>query len=205
MHASWFLAAATALNRAGPQAGPGSCSRRAALGFAGLACTAAGRPQPAHAAPFEWTFLYNGGPPSAPKQRSLPASELAAILERDLAKRKYILTGDLTPSIFSDDCRFVDPNNAVDGLAKYQQALSLLFKPELSALEDVKVSVGEGRTITADYTASGELKLPWRPRIAPWRGHITWTLGADGLIVSQVDVWNITRWDAIRQTFSPGG
>ena len=173
------------------------------MGFAGLACSAVSRPQPAHAAPFEWTFLYNSGPPPAPKQRSLPPSELAAILERDLRQNKYILTGDLTPSIFADDCRFVDPNNAVNGLAKYQQALSLLFNPELSALEDVQVSVGEGRTIVADYTATGELKLPWRPRIAPWRGHITWTLGDDGLIASQVDVWNITRWDAIRQTFTP--
>ena len=204
MHASWLLAAATALNGAGPQAGPRSCSRRAAVGFAGLACAATSRPRPADAAPFEWGFLYKAGPPSAPKQRSLPPSELASILQRDLAEKKYILTGDLTPSIFADDCRFVDPNNAVDGLAKYQQALSLLFKPELSALEDVQVSVGEGRTIVADYTATGELKLPWHPRIAPWRGHITWTLGTDGLIASQVDVWNITRWDAIRQTFTPG-
>ena len=42
---------------------------------------------------------------------------------------KYILTGNLTSEIFADDCRFVDPNNAVEGLAKYRQALALLFDP----------------------------------------------------------------------------
>ena len=55
-----------------------------------------------------------------------------------------------------------------------------------------------------DYVASGVLKLPWRPRIAPWSGHITYTLDADGLVASQVDMWNITRIDALRQTFTPG-
>ena len=48
--------------------------------------------------------------------------ELAATLARDLAEGKYILTGNLTSALFADDCRFVDPNNAVSGLARYRQA-----------------------------------------------------------------------------------
>ena len=179
------------------------CSRRSALGLsAGLAVV----PSAATAAPFEWTLLWGGGSPeaAAPKQLRLPATEVAAQLERDLAKNKYILTGQLTPSIFADDCRFVDPNNAVDGLSRYQKALSLLFRPELSELSAVRVSVAGDKRIVADYVAEGVLKLPWRPRIAPWSGHIEWTLNAEGLVASQVDVWNITRLDAIRQTFTPG-
>lgn len=43
---------------------------------------------------------------------------------------KYILTGNLTTAVFADDCRFEDPNNAVSGLARYRQALSVLFDPE---------------------------------------------------------------------------
>ena len=46
-----------------------------------------------------------------------------------LCKGKYILTGNLTTAIFANDCRFVDPNNAVTGLAQYRQALALLFDP----------------------------------------------------------------------------
>ena len=157
--------------------------------------------------PFEWSGLWRGvATDLAPKQTGLGTSEVAKILKSDLESRKYILTGDLTTSIFSDDCRFVDPNNAVTGLAKYREALSLLFRPDESTIDDVVVRVtADGRRVEADYTARGVLKLPWRPVIQPWRGHIEYTLDeATSLIASQVDVWNITRWDAIRQTFTPG-
>ena len=156
--------------------------------------------------PFEWSGLWRGVEADPePKRTGLAASELAKILEADLAQRKYILTGDITTTIFSESCRFVDPNNAVEGLNKYRQALSLLFEPDASTVTDVVVSVGaDGRSVQADYTARGVLKLPWHPVIEPWRGHIVYVLNADNLIASQVDVWNITRFDAIRQSFTPG-
>jgi len=175
-----------------------------AAALAGIAAASRGGGE-ARAEPFNWNFLYGKGQPEAEaKLRGLPAAELVAVLRKDLAEGKYILTGDLTPGVFADDCRFVDPNNAVDGLARYQQALALLFDPAESALEvrDVRVAK-DGSAIEADYVASGVLKLPWRPRIAPWSGQITYTLGTDGLVTSQVDVWNISRFDAIRQTFTP--
>jgi hypothetical protein len=34
-------------------------------------------------------------------------------------------------------------------------------------------------------------------------GNIVYTLNSDALIQSQLDEWNITRFDAIRQTFTP--
>ena len=165
---------------------------------------------PAHASlaatPFEWTALWSGvAADPAPKQIGLTAADIARILETDLSKRKYILTGELTPTIFSESCRFVDPNNAVNGLNKYRQALSLLFRPEESTVENVRVSVGaDGNSVVADYTARGVLKLHWHPVIDTWRGHIVYTLDADNLIASQVDVWDISRWTAIRQSFTPG-
>jgi hypothetical protein len=64
---------------------------------------------------------------------------------------------------------------------------------------------GAAAAIQATYVASGVLKLPWRPRISPWEGTITYSLDPQtGLIVDQTDVWNITRFDAIRQSFTPG-
>lgn len=185
---------------------------RRGLLAAALASLPARPPPPAFAAsslaatPFDWTRAWsNTADPEAPKQKGLAVDKLADILQNDLANNKYILTGDLTSSIFTENCRFVDPNNAVEGLAKYRQALSLLFRPEESTVEDVAVSVApDGRSIEAKYTAKGTLKLPWRPVIQPWRGSIVYSLDADNLIASQVDVWNITRFDAIRQTFTPG-
>jgi len=162
--------------------------------------------------PFRWDFLWDGASAeeAEPKQTGLDAAEVASILERDLCERSYILTGSLTPSIFADSCKFVDPNNAVNGLGRYRQALSFLFQPAESAVEQVRVRVlpggasGAAAAIEASYVASGVLKLPWAPRIAPWSGSITYLLDAEGLIFEQTDVWNITRLDAIRQTFTPG-
>ena len=43
------------------------------------------------------------------------------------------------------------------------------------------------------------------PAIASWAGNITYTLDPQtGLVAAQTDVWNITRLDAIRQSFTPG-
>jgi len=184
-------------------------SRRGVLSGAAASAAAAAAPVAADSLtdkPFDWTFAYGRASADAsPKSKGLALGEVAKILQRDIAERKYIITGDLTASIFDDGCRFVDPNNAVNGLAKYRQALSLLFRPELSNVEDVRVAPGiADRTIEADYVAYGVLKLPWKPRILPWRGHIVYTLSDEGLIVSQIDKWNISRWDAIRQTFTPG-
>ena len=196
------LASATGLRRAVP---PISTSRRlaaSALATSVLPANAAGLVDK----PFEWSVAYGvAKSDAAPKRTGLSLAELAKILEVDLSDGNYILTGNMTTSIFRDDARFQDPNNAVDGLSRYQTALSLLFRPEESGLEDVRVSVNAATTtIEVDYVAYGILKLPWRPSIAPWQGHIQYTVDESGLIASQVDVWNITRFDAVRQTFTPG-
>ena len=189
-------------------------TRRLAIASAGGAAAAVLPALPAIAAdtalvdkPFEWSAAYGAATSDAsPKRKGLPLAEVAKVIEADLRERKYILTGDMTTSVFSDEARFQDPNNAVDGLSRYKTALSLLFRPEESGLEDVRVTVNQGaNTIEADYVAYGTLKLPWRPSIAPWAGHIVYSIDPDsGLVASQVDVWNITRFDAVRQTFTPG-
>jgi len=213
-----LLAAACTRRAAGFSFTPGGSHRDSrcrrsflAEGSATIAATCFAASLPAYASdslsltPFNWTAAYGEAAVSAvPKRKGLPATDVAGILENDLKNGKYILTGMLTSSIFDDNARFVDPNNAVDGLSRYQTALSLLFRPELSELSNVKVAVTGARIIEVDYVASGTLKLPWRPRIEPWQGHIVYTLNNDGLIASQVDTWNITRFDAIRQTFTPG-
>ena len=77
------------------------------------------------------------------------------MLAEDLTQRKYIVTGDLTPPLFADDCSFVDPNNAVRGLGRYRKALSFLFEPAASRLGEVDVRVVDATTIQASYVASG--------------------------------------------------
>jgi hypothetical protein len=138
------------------------------------------------------------------------ADALLETLTRDVAVRRYFVTGDLTEEIFANDCRFIDPTTNVVGLARYLRALRALFDP---ARSDVAL-VGELRrtspnTIEGDYRAEGYLKLPWNPRVPPYEGHIVWTIHPDdgseraGLIVEQRQTWNISGAEALRETFTP--
>ena len=76
--------------------------------------------------PFDWSSLWGSDEAdAAPKLIGVAPSELALLLAEDLGERKYIVTGDLTTSLFADDCTFVDPNNAVRGLARYRKVRKL--------------------------------------------------------------------------------
>ena len=205
-----ILALSSALFR--PAASPTARNAPALTRRSLLGCLVASSGRPSGAAAtqplgpaFDWTLLWQGDiEDSSPKRTGLTVSQVSEILTRDLSEKQYILTGNLSPEIFRDDCTFVDPNNAVKGLSKYRQALSFLFDPEQSEVHAVRGTISASGKLEVNYIASGVLKLPWRPKIAPWSGHITYQLDADGLVSSQIDVWNITRLDAIRQTFSPG-
>lgn len=79
----------------------------------------------------KYTALAPLGPAGASiggeKRRGLPLSALADILSNDLVngahgRGGYFVSGDLTPEIFADDCRFADPTNDVRSLSKYVKA-----------------------------------------------------------------------------------
>lgn len=136
---------------------------------------------------------------------------LAKTLAREIetgatGKGGYPISGDLTPEIFRDDCRFIDPTNDVTSLAKYRKALTILFDPAKSSVTLVKGPVVDEakRTISATVRSTGTLKLPWRPTIEPWESYLVWKIDGDGLIEEQAQTWNITAGSALAQTFGIG-
>ena len=144
------------------------------------------------------------------KRRDLTSDALLDTLTNDIAVNQYFVTGKLTEEIFADDCRFIDPTTNVKGLSRYLRALSTLFDPERSRVE----LVGELRrtsrdVIEGDYIAEGYLKLPWKPKVPRYEGHIVWTMQPDdgspraGLIVEQRQTWSISGGEALMETFTP--
>ena len=144
------------------------------------------------------------------KRRDLTSDALLDTLTNDIAVNQYFVTGKLTEEIFADDCRFIDPTTNVKGLSRYLRALSALFDPERSRVE----LVGELRrtsrdVIEGDYIAEGYLKLPWKPKVPRYEGHIVWTMQPDdgspraGLIVEQRQTWSISGGEALMETFTP--
>ncbi|EFN56741.1 hypothetical protein CHLNCDRAFT_144171 [Chlorella variabilis] len=127
------------------------------------------------------------------------------ILARNLREGQYFVTGDLTPEIFADDCRFKDPTNETAGLSRYMKALTLLFDASYSAVQLVGISVTSPTTIEADWKMGGYLRFPWHPRVEPFLGHTVYHLNEQGLIALQDQTWSITGTTALVESFTPTG
>eukprot|EP00963_Diacronema_lutheri_P006173 scaffold524_cov357-Pavlova_lutheri.AAC.14 len=138
------------------------------------------------------------------KRRGISPKEVRDTLEKDIATRQYFVTGKLTKEIFEDDCRFVDPTNDVVGLNRYLSALEILFDPANSSVRLLDIQLVDQNTIEADYEARGVLQLPWRPVVRPYRGHIVYKLNGDGLVQKQEQTWDISAFEALLETFTPG-
>jgi hypothetical protein len=138
------------------------------------------------------------------KLTNLPPQEVADILARNLRDGQYFVTGDLTPEIFADDCRFKDPTNDVKGLSRYITALGILFDANYSRVQLLDIQVTGPNTIEAKWTLGGYLKFPWHPRVAPFEGKTVYSMSKEnGLIEMQDQTWSISGAEALKETFTP--
>lgn len=136
------------------------------------------------------------------KQTNLSVEQVKEIIENDIRKGQYYVTGNLTPSIYRDNCKFTDPTTVVTGVNKYVAAVRLLFDPDLSQQELLSIDVTGPRTIEVNWRLGGYLKLPWKPHITPYEGSTRYTLGDDGLIESHDETWNISLLTALLELFT---
>lgn len=183
-------------------ASPSLPSRRVTLSLPFIAAAAAAAAERAAAtplAPLGRVGTRQGGD----KLTGLPIEEVRDILARDLAERQYFVSGNLTSEVFADDARFTDPTNDVVGLARYTRALDLLFDPAHSAVRLKGIRVTGPSTIEADYVMGGYLKFPWNPRVAPFEGHIVYSLDKRGLVARQEQSWSISGTTALLESFTP--
>ena len=148
------------------------------------------------------------------KRTDASIEEIKEILRRDLQpveknadgtfRGAYFVTGNVTPGIFQDDCRFIDPTNTTKSLSKYVNALKILFDPENSSVDLRSIEVKDENTIVGVYDCEGYLKLPWHPRVKPYTGTVTWKTSKNGLIESQTQEWSgVSAAGAIMESFTP--
>ena len=147
---------------------------------------------------------------AAQKTTGLGLQELSSRLTNDLSngangRGGYFLTGDLSTDIFRDDCIFLDPTNEVASLAKYQQALGVLFDPESSVVEIISPLVvdEDKRTISGTIRSRGFLRFPWRPYVSAYESRIVYHIDENGLVEKQVQEWSKSAGEALQETFQP--
>ena len=138
----------------------------------------------------------------AGKQTHLPLDVLLDIIREDFDKRQYYVSGQLTKSIYSEDCVFdgPDPDVPVRGLKKYVSATSNLFDRRRSRIDLLHAEVVDESRIRAFWRLEGVLRLPWRPSIKPYLGSTTYTMNEFGLISEHFETWSISALDAFAST-----
>ncbi|MCO5593113.1 hypothetical protein L7F22_047119 [Adiantum nelumboides] len=118
----------------------------------------------------------------------------------------YFLTGNLTRSLYADDCYFADPTISFTGRDLYERNLRLLipFLEEQSlTLFSINKEPGEGCKIRAVWELRTRLRFPWRPVICI-TGSTIYTLNEQLKVASHVEVWNIPAFEALCQIFRKG-
>ncbi|KAI5063993.1 hypothetical protein GOP47_0020663 [Adiantum capillus-veneris] len=138
-----------------------------------------------------------------PKNMHLPVEEIKDIIENDIRNGQYYVTGDLTQSIYEDDCRFVDPTTDIRGVDKYVAAIKLLFDPNMSRHELTSINLIDPNTIQVRWKLEGYLKFPWHPHIQPYEGTTVYHVNDKGLIASHEETWDISLWTALREFLTP--
>ena len=77
----------------------------------------------------------------AAKQTNLPIEQLKDIIAHDFQTGQYYITGNLTQSVFADDCVFQDPTTRVHGPEYYSTAVAKLFDQETSRADLISIEV----------------------------------------------------------------
>ncbi|KAH9288334.1 hypothetical protein KI387_032451, partial [Taxus chinensis] len=137
--------------------GGGKVGRRAALQRIALAGTFFGA-----------TEICGAGLASQTKYTNLSIEEIKSIIENDINKGQYYVTGNMTKEIYENNCRFRDPTTDLTGLDKYISAVKFLFDPNSSKQELLSIAVIDPHTIEAKWRLEGYLKFPWNPHIEPY-------------------------------------
>ncbi|CAM9815474.1 unnamed protein product, partial [Hapterophycus canaliculatus] len=119
------------------------------------------------------------------------------------SRRRYYVTGNLTPSLYRPDCLFTDPTTRVASVDRYTSAVKLLFDPDNAQVDLLSLQVKDDTHIFAEWRLQGFLKFPWHPYVKPYTGTTLYTLDSDGFITSHEETWSITALDAARATITP--
>ena len=142
-------------------------------------------------------------------------------ISREFTEAKYLWTGDITPEMYDLFCTFTDPTLSFVGLDTFERNLKNLqpvlrrlvrdsdvelYACELLGEDEAGGGGGDGR-VRASWRMTGNLRLPWRPRI-DLEGRTTFTFRDWGeargcLITAYNEEWELSAGEAVSQLVRP--
>ena len=152
--------------------------------------------------------------PPGKQQVSLP--ELTRIVTEDFEQRRYLVTGQLTPSVYADDAHFADSNNDFgNGLKSWTDGVKALFVSDRCKLALTAPVVADEKARTITFTGWRQVdffRLPGAPHTPVFTGKTTLTLAPDeNIVVDHTEVWDQAPQDIVKnlvffdKDFAPPG
>ncbi|GJP56932.1 hypothetical protein CLOM_g15984, partial [Closterium sp. NIES-68] len=136
--------------------------------------------------------------------------ELVEAVRGDYEQRAYFVTGAISTRFYDEACDFADPTVRFSGLALWRRNISLLtpfFDGPTIHLLDLQVvgpTPSSAARLETRWRLCAPIRLPWRP-LVDINGSTVHTLnGAATKVVSHVEAWEVSAFDAIKQLFRPG-
>ncbi|CAI7880107.1 unnamed protein product [Closterium sp. NIES-53] len=136
--------------------------------------------------------------------------ELVEAIREDYEQRAYFVTGDISARFYDAACLFADPTIQFSGLRRWQRNISLLtrfFSAPTIHLHDLQVfpaTPSSAARLETRWRLLTPINLPWGP-LVDIQGSTVHTLNAAGTkVVSHVEAWDVSAYEAIMQLFRPG-
>ena len=134
-------------------------------------------------------------------------SELAEMLDRDLYKSQWFVTGKVDPKYFCQDFTYEDADVYFDSLDQYVHDVKALFDQKVSRADIISTQVSQQQpnTIVCTWRLSGRANFgPWGMYIKPCIVYTHFTINQEnGLIQHQEDRYSIRHWDLFLSAIFP--
>lgn len=137
------------------------------------------------------------------KRQSLPS--LVKILEKELPKYEWFVTGLVNPALFSDDFAFQDPDVKLKGIKSYAEGVFKLFDQSCSRAEVIQIEISDAsrRMLTVTWRLEGKVRLGPGVTIKPYVVYTDFLVDKEGLICFQEDRFSIPGYDILLSAFFP--
>ncbi|KAJ1423925.1 hypothetical protein B484DRAFT_449940, partial [Ochromonadaceae sp. CCMP2298] len=147
--------------------------------------------------------------PRVYKNNRLRPQQLKALIKGDF-DRGYLFSGDIDPEVYTEDCSFTDPTISFTGLSTFERNIAAL-KPILDRfvgergvdLRTLELDTKQ-QDVTAAWRMSGEVRLPWNPRIELTGQTVFHYEGDSGRVVSYTETWDLGAGAVLLQLLYPG-
>jgi len=124
-----------------------------------------------------------------PKQKGLTPAELRAIVEEDLSKRQFLVTGLFTRSVYDESCLFQDEIDTYK-IDDFIEGIPKLFNGERSHVDLVGDIQADDKMVSFRFSEILAFNVPlvW-PKVEV-TGRVELTRGPEGLITKYREFWD---------------